>query len=438
MGGVTGAWAIAVDSAGAAYLTGTAGSGLPLVNAFQSVPAGGFAQKLRPDGTALDYSTYLGGGGDWGRGIAVDTSGSAYVVGSTSATNFPLKNALQSSLLYPLSNAFITKFSPDGASLAFSTYLGGTSPFGNAGDVATGVAIDPLGNVHITGTSSSCEFPLSLNAFNTDCANNMSSDPQIFVVTLNSAGSQILSSTFLQSGPGGLAPGIAVDKSGNSYVAGTTTSSNYPVLNPIETSQQASSNGFVTELDPSGKLLFSTYLGENSPGLPGYGAQTAGVTVDSKGGIYIAGAGQGDFPLLHPIPKQVNQLQLFVAKISPAKSPQFSLSPRVSPMLALRNVSSVPLTISSIVPSSNFTMGGDCGTSLAPGGGCNLILIGADDKKTSGTVTITSNAYTTPQKFTISKSPSGDSLRSLVRFSPPSFSSRPSSSVQPAPRNGLW
>jgi hypothetical protein len=417
MGGVTGAWAIAVDSAGAAYITGTAGSGLPLVNAFQSAPAGGFAQKLKPDGTALDYSTYLGGGGDWGRGIAVDTSGSAYVVGSTSATNFPLKNALQSSLLYPLSNAFITKFSPDGASLAFSTYLGGTSPFNSSGDVATGVAIDPLGNIHITGTSSSCEFPLSLNAFNTDCG-RISTDPEVFVVTLNSAGSQIVSSTFLQSGQGGSSPEIAVDKSGNSYIAGSTNSSNYPVLNPVETLQQALSNGFVTELDPSGKLLFSTYLGENSPGAPGYGAQIAGVTVDGKGGIYVAGAGQADFPLLHPIPNQVIQLQLFVAKISPGKSPQFSLSPRVSPMLALRNVSSVPLTISSIVPSSNFTMGGNCGTSLAPGGGCNLILIGADDKKTSGTVTITSNAYTTPQKFTISKSPSGDSLGSLVSIFP--------------------
>ena len=420
MGGVTGAWAIAVDSAGAAYITGAAGSGLPLVNAFQSAPAGGFAQKLKPDGTALDYSTYLGGGGDWGQGIAVDTSGSAYVVGSTSAPNFPLKNALQSSLLYPLSNAFITKFSPDGASLVFSTYLGGTSLFDNTGDVATGVAIDPLGNIHITGTSSSCEFPLSLNAFNTDCG-GISTDPEVFVVTLNSAGSQIVSSTFLQSGQGGFSPGIAVDKSGNSYVAGTTTSTNYPVLNPIETSQQASSNGFVTELDPSGKLLFSTYMGENSPGAPGYGAQISGVTVDSKGGIYIAGAGQGDFPILHPIPSQTIQTTgytLFVAKISPGKSPQFSLSPRASPMLALRNVSSVPLTISSIVPSSNFTMGGNCGTSLAPGGGCNLILIGADDKKTSGTVTITSNASTTPQKFTISKSPGGDSLGVFVSIFP--------------------
>lgn len=120
------AWAIAADTAGGAYITGSAASNdLPMVNPFQTTPAGGFAQKLNPAGSNLEYSTYLGGGGDWGQGIAVDGSGSAYVVGSTTAPNFPLKNPIQSSYVGgSLPNAFITKFSPDGSSLVFSTYLG--------------------------------------------------------------------------------------------------------------------------------------------------------------------------------------------------------------------------------------------------------------------------------------------------------------------------
>ncbi len=411
------AWAIAVDSTGAAYITGSAASSdLPLVNPFQTTPAGGFLQKLNPTGSGLDYSTYLGGGGDWGQGITVDTSGSAYVVGSTTAPNFPLKNPIQSSQVgVNLPNAFITKFSPDGSSLMFSTYLGGSSPFffSYAGDFATGVAVDPSGNVHVVGTSSSCDFPLTLNALNTDCVNT-SYTQKIFVTTLNSSGSQILFSTFLQNG---FSSGIAVDNAGNSYVTGTTTSNSFPLLNPIEsTSQQSSSIGFVTELNPGGKLLFSTYLGATAGG-----SQAAGIAVDGHGAIYVAGAGQGDFPLLHPIPSQVFQktyYTLFLSKISPQSAPQFSLSPRLSPVLALRNVSSVPLTISAITPSSNFTEGGNCGVTLAAGTGCTLILEGANDKKTSGTVTITSNAYTEPQTFTISKAATGDSVGSILTIFP--------------------
>jgi Beta-propeller repeat len=169
------AWSIAVDSAEATYITGSAASGdLPLVNPFQTNPAGAFVQKLNPTGTALEYSTYLGGGGDWGRSIAVDSADSAYVVGSTTAPNFPVKNALQPSQIGgDTMNAFITKFSPDGGSLVYSTYYGGSSQFffSFAGDAATGVIVDAFGNAHVTGTSSSCEFPLSLNAFSTNCVN---------------------------------------------------------------------------------------------------------------------------------------------------------------------------------------------------------------------------------------------------------------------------
>ena len=407
--------AIAVDSAGAAYITGTAAStDLPLVNAFQSTPAGGFVQKLDPTGSGLDYSTYLGGGADSGLGIAVDSAGSPYVVGDTSATNFPLKNPIQLSLIGG-PNAFITKFSPDGSSLVFSTYLGGTSPyfFSYEGDYAKGVAVDSSGTVHIVGTSSSCEFPLTLGALNTDCV-NVGYDQKVFVLALNPAGSQLLFSTFLRSGT---ASGIAVDAKGNSYVSGTTIAQNFPVLNPIEsTSQRSNSTGFVSELDLTGKLKFSTYLGATSGG-----SQAAGIAVDAKGGIYVAGGAQGDFPLLNPIPSQILQstyYTLFISKISPKSVPQFSLSPRVSPTLALRNVSSVPLTITSITSSSNFTEGGSCSSSLAAGAGCTLILEGADDHKKTGSVTITSNAYKNPQTFVISKASTGDTVSSVFAIFP--------------------
>ena len=220
----------------------------------------------------------------------------------------------------------------------------------------------------------------------------------------------MLFSTFLENG---FSEGIAVDVNGNTYVTGIASSNNFPLLHAIENSQPGAgapsgSNSFITELDLSGKILFSTYLGQS-----GGGAQTAGIAVDSKGAIYVAGAGQGDFPLLHPIPSQILQSTydtVFLAKISPANVPQFSLSPRKSPIIALRNVSSVPLTISSITPSVNFTKEGDCETTLAPGTGCTLILVGKDDNKTSGTVTIASNASSSPQSFVIYKSPTGDSV----------------------------
>jgi hypothetical protein len=208
-----------------------------------------------------------------------------------------------------------------------------------------------------------------------------------------------------------------VDKVGNSYVTGTTTSSSLPTLNPIEgTSQQASSIGFVSELDLAGKLLFSTYLGAT-----GGGSQPAGIGIDKSGGVYVAGAAQGDFPLLYPIQSQTIQntnYTLFVTKISPVNKPQFSLSPRVSPVLALRNTSSVPLTISAITPSPNFAKGGTCSSSLRPGAGCTLVLQGSADNKTSGTVTITSNAYTAPRQFVIAKSRYGDSVGSILSIFP--------------------
>jgi hypothetical protein len=323
----------------------------------------------------------------------------------------PTLNALESG---PASG-FLAKFTPDGSALVYSTYLGGAGT-----DNPTGVAVDALGNAHVVGTSTSCDFPLLISAFSTDCAINSGSQPKVFVSTVSASGSQLLFSTFL--GDGAFGPvALAVDKSGNTYVAGPTVSSSFPVLNSIETTSQMSVGGssvstFITELSPAGNLLFSTYLAGHGGSVPG------SVAVDGKGAIYVVGTGNYDFPLLHPIAAQVKNFtnyQIFAAKILPARNaPQFSLSPRISPILSLRNVSSLPLNISSITPSANFLKGGDCGATLAPGTGCTLILQGAADKKTTGSVVITSNAYATPQKLIITKSPIGDSVGALVQIVP--------------------
>jgi hypothetical protein len=423
------AHAMAVDSAGEVYIAGTTASDdLPATpGSYEPTYPGqvctncsnGYVEKLNASGTGLVYSTYFGADTAFGNvpstlgsGIAVDSAGDAYLVGSTTA--IPLQDPLQSGLAGG-PNAFVAKFSSDGSQLLFSTYFGGASAISSdeAGDFATSVAVDPSDNVHVTGTTTSCEFPLSLTALSTDCVAS-NPDQKIFVVTLNSTGTQILSSTFLQSGN---SPQIAVDKAGNSYVSGQTTSSTYPLMNPIEsTSQLATATSFVTELSLEGNLLFSTYLGAT-----GGGSSAASIAVDSRENIYVSGSGQGDFPLLDPIPSQIIQstnYTFFVAKISPEDKPQLSLSPRTSPILALRNVSTVPLAISSIVPSPNFTMGGDCGSSLAAGAGCTLILEGVDDNKKSGTVTITSNATTRPEKFIIAKNPAGDTVGALISVFP--------------------
>ena len=418
--------AVAVDAAGDAYIAGgfasddlptTAGAFLSICPSSSSCS---YIEKMNASGSALVYSTYFGAASDnnlpsstTGNGITVDSSGSAYLVGSSNG--IPLQNPIQFGVVGG-PNAFVAKFSPDGSSLMFSTYLGGTSWFNSSrGDSATGVAVDSSNNVHIVGTTSSCEFPLILDALNTECVTT-GYDQKVFVASLNATGSQLLFSTLLQSG---FSTGIGVDSKGNSYVTGTTTSSSYFLKNAIENSVPnpsiTSSIGFVTELDPAGKLLFSSYLAAS------YGSGPAAIAVDPSGGIYVTGLGQADFPLLHPIPSQIYQSTydtIFVAKILPSNTPQFSLSPRVSPVLTLRNVSSVPLTVTSIVPSANFSMGGNCGSSIAPGGACNLILLGANDKKTQGSVTITSNAYAKPQTFQIRKSPTGDSLGYSLAISP--------------------
>ena len=162
--------AIAVDSSGNAYITGqTRSADFPMANPFQATLAAPFTgtadvfvTKLNPAGSALVYSTYLGGNGnDSSKGIAVDNIGDVYIAGGTNSTNFPTANAFQS-ICHGCSDAFVAKFNSSGSALIYSTYLGGSKS-----ESATGIAADSNGNAYVTGGTSSSDFPTTVGAFQT-------------------------------------------------------------------------------------------------------------------------------------------------------------------------------------------------------------------------------------------------------------------------------
>ena len=178
-----------------------------------------------------------GDGTDQGRAIAV-SGGAAYVVGQTSSTNFPTANPFQAALIQPGTDAFVTKLNPSGSALDFSSYLGG-----DFGDQAFGVAVDAGGNTLITGLTNSTNFP-SIEP--NQATRGGSSDA--FVTRVNASGSSITFSTYLGGSAADQGNGIALDQNGNAYIIGTTSSSNFPTINPFQGTRAGSSDVFVTKL----------------------------------------------------------------------------------------------------------------------------------------------------------------------------------------------
>ncbi len=281
------------------------------------------SQRLVID-PVLSYSTYLGGSsGDIGRALAVDLQGNVYVAGGTGSSDFPTKNALDSTL--GGGDAFVTKFNPNAsatASLVYSTYLGGSSS-----DDGNGIATDLRGNVYVTGSTSSVDFPTSENAF----ARNLSSFSNAFVTKLNEGGDRLLYSTYLGgSGGNGANYGnaIAVDLRGNVYVTGETNSTNFPTKNAFDSTFKGNLNAFVAKLNPNASgdasLVYSTYLG-GSQFDAGYGIAT-----DLQGNAYVTGITySSDFPLKNAFDTTfvgaVNDSEAFVTKINPNASGAASL-----------------------------------------------------------------------------------------------------------------
>jgi Beta-propeller repeat len=299
IGGTQDDWfgSLAIDASGNAYAAGfTKSSDFPVVNPLSTNThfAGGTYDativKLNATGTARLYATYLGGSKDeWARGIAVDSSGNAYVAGFTSSGDFPTVNAYQS-MLQGTQNAYLAKLGSTGSTLLYSSYLGGTGV-----DFARGIAADDNGNAYVVGYTNSSDFPVQ-NALQAVYGGGLN---DAFIAKFNTAVSSSVSliySTFLGGTGDDQATTVAIDSSGDAYIAGSTTSTNFPTLNPYQAINRGSNDIFVSEINASDSgLVFSTYLG-------GGGDDIAhGIAVDSTG-IYVAGGTTStNFPTLNPV-----------------------------------------------------------------------------------------------------------------------------------------
>jgi hypothetical protein len=293
--GDDGANAIAVDSAGQAYIAGWTYSptDFPTTSGvYQRANKGGedtFVTKLNSSGSALVYSTYLGGTLDepyWSASIAVDSAGYAYVAGTTLSPDFPTTPGAFQTSLKGFYNAFVTKLSRDGSNLVYSTYLGGSVYDGAY--YSDAIAVDCHGNAYVTGFANSPDFPTTPGAYQP----SLKGPENAFVTKLNINGTGLVYSTLLGGSSYDSATGIAIDRDGEAYVTGYTYSTDFPTRNPYQSTNHGGANAFVTELNSSGTdLVYSTYLG-------GTGFDAGGaIAVDWSGAVYVAGdAGSTDFP----------------------------------------------------------------------------------------------------------------------------------------------
>jgi len=288
---------IAIDSSGSAYITGeTSSINLPTQYPLQPRFGGGitdaFVAQLNPGSSELVYSTYLGGSNDdVGFGIAVDSSGSAYVTGATSSTNFPMQSPVQTFNAGGY-DAFVTKLAPTGSALAYSTYLGG-----RGSDGGMSIAVDNSEAAYVVGGTNSLNFP-TRNPIKSNFFGSLSDISDGFVTKFNAAGSALVYSTYLGGLGMDLAFGIAVDSAGNAYVTGITNSFDFPkafAVQPNFGGLESSTGGdaFVVKLHSTGfYYVYSTYLG-------GKGDDAGfSVAVDLKN-AYIAGgtSSRTTFPL---------------------------------------------------------------------------------------------------------------------------------------------
>jgi len=352
--------AIAVDASGNAYVAGlTSVIDFPTTSgAFQTASDAGklttntaysFVSKLNATGSALIYSTYLGGSGgpnnypnvtgDTVASIAVDSEGNAYLAGATHSLDFPITEGAFQTTNTPApfggTSGFVAKLNPTGTALLYSTFLSGsgrTEEGGpTAGDQCAQVKVNSAGYAYVTGSATSYDFPTTKGAL-TPTINSRGGNTAAFVTELNASGSELVYSTYLGGSLIETGNSVALDSKGDAFVVGQTRSTDFPVTadayQNINKAELASgqATGFVAKLNPTGSaLVYATYLGGSVKDDP------TGIAIDAAGDAYVSGlTASPDFPLLNPIqttnktyanPFSPNTyLNAFIAKLNTAGS----------------------------------------------------------------------------------------------------------------------
>ena len=333
--------AVTFDTQGNIYITGrTSDVDFPTTPGAYQLMAGdgmtGFVAKLSADGSQLLYSTYLSATAGQIQvtpsGIAVDDAGAAYVTGYTQtfSGNFPTTpGAFMAVQGDGVPYAFVTKLTPDGSALAYSTVLGGTAGaahsfegvFKSLRDGGGGIVVDANGEAIITGSTASTDFPTS-NAFQSKSRLQAPNGSQVFITKFNPAGSSLIFSTYLGGGASSEGVSIALDGNGNIYAAGDTDYSNggqtnvFPSMNPLYSGPDflaGCCGGWLAEFDPNGHLLFSSEYGPSD-------FQAGSIALGPDGSIYVVGTSVNGWPAATIQP---GQSPFFVFQVSPNYTPGY-------------------------------------------------------------------------------------------------------------------
>ncbi len=307
-GGEDSGLALALGADGSAYVAGmTDSAGVLPVSGVQD-PRGShdiFVAKLNPTGETLEYAAFIGGTQyDAAKAMAVDSSGCAHITGLTQSTDFPVTGGAADAAYGGVGDAFVAKLGPDGLSLNYSTYLGGSHD-----EEGSGIGIDGMGQAYITGHTWSADFPATLRAYGT----RLNGDSDAFVTKLSLQGDIILYSTFIGGTGSDSASGIAV-LDGYAYITGTTASSDFPVTSGRLNATKPGQNAFAAKLGLHGSAL------EYSAVLGGSGADMgSGIAVDSLGRAHLTGqTNSTDFPATTGAAQQAlgGGTDLFIARLS--------------------------------------------------------------------------------------------------------------------------
>ena len=432
--------AVTIDRAGKTYVAGsTLSKDLPTRGAAQTRCGGGtflpcadgYVAKFDTHlsgAASLIYMTYLGGkGDDIAQAVAGDKSGNAYVTGQTISLNFPTTaGALDTTCgddgrcddinsVSPGPDAFVTKINSSGSSLVYSTYLGA-----NGWDIGAGIAVDNRGTAYVTGLTQSTDYPTTNGAF----SKTLGGIEDAFVTLVNATGTGLTASTYLGGEGEDTGSGIAVDRSGNAYVVGTTDSPNFPTTPDRVFGFAGGEDAFVTKLESNlAILIHSTYLGgsqddfgagialsrnatfvtgsTHSPGFPTTRSAfdrtcgTDGICNDDLNDVFVTRFVLPETATLFASAELSETFFDFGAVNVGMTSP-----PKVS---ILKSTGDAPLLITSIVATGDFAQTNDCPSSLAPGAQCSIGITFTPTATGGrvGKVTVTDNAANSPQIITL-------------------------------------